>query len=144
MRKTVIAIVIVILLVSIIIPAYAANSKAVIIEPGIETNYNAISAAKAELYFSGTSAKYSGIANAVSNSYTIKIKLRLQKRIDGIWTSFTVDEAQGIGISGAKLSLTRSGCAKGTSYRSYLYVAVYDSNNNYVESAHSYSTVVVC
>ena len=72
--------------------------------------------------------------------YTAEVTVTLQRKSGSIWYDYA--NWSGSGSSPVVVSnSTSSSIPSGYQYRTYVYVEVYDSNNNYVESAEAWSSV---
>ena len=90
----------------------------------------------ASLNISGTTASCSGTAKTLISTDTIKMSMYLQKQTSTGWSNVASWYKEGTRL--VTLDKSRSGLSAGT-YRVLLYVTVYDSNGNFVESACVYS-----
>lgn len=104
-------------------------------EPVIE-EYIDLSRVAVSLQINGNTAQCSGSARSIISTDTIKMTMYLQKHTSTGWNSIRSWYKQGLRL--VTLDKNESGLSSGT-YRVYLYIEVYNSNANFVESAHAYS-----
>ena len=90
----------------------------------------------AVLGISEKTASCSGTAKTMVSTDTIKMTMYLQKQTSTGWSSVASWSTQGKRL--VTLDKSKSGLSAGT-YRVRLYIAVYDSNGTFVESANAYS-----
>ena len=132
MKKLVSIVFSVILLISIITPAYAEELDTPVEDPIIE-EYQGIRYITSDISISGSSATCYGVVDGRS-SYSYNMTVYLQKLSGSNWNSIASWSATGSGNLGVSLTKTKSGLTSGT-YRCKVYVSVYDSNGQFVESA---------
>ena len=94
----------------------------------------------AALEISGNTASCSGTAKTMVSTDTIKMTMYLQKQVSTGWSTAASWSKQGKKL--VTLDKSKSGLSAGT-YRVRLYIAVYDSNGTFVESANAYSKLKV-
>ncbi len=132
MKKLVSIVFSVILLISIITPAYAEELDTPVEDPIIE-EYQGIRQITSDISISGSSATCHGVVVGKS-SYSYSMTVYLQKLNGSTWSNIISWSATGSGNLGVSLTKTKSSLASGT-YRCKVCVSVYDSNNEFVESA---------
>lgn len=132
MKKLVSIVFSVILLISIITPAYAEELDTPVEDPIIE-EYQGIRYITSDISISGSSATCYGVVDGRS-SYSYSMTVYLQKLSGSNWNSIASWSATGSGNLGVSLTKTKNGLTSGT-YRCKVYVSVYDSNGQFVESA---------
>ena len=71
------------------------------------------------------------------DGYTAEVTVTLQKRVNNRWV--WVDSWAGSGSSPYVSYSTSSSVPSGYTYRTYVYVAVFDSSNNYIEHGEAWS-----
>lgn len=130
-----------VLIVLLILPSLrfaSADCNENRIDDPILVKFIGLSQATVAISASGNTAKCQGVARAKSNEYSLQVTMTLQRKSVLIWKSVTSWNGTGIGYIGVTLSESKSGLSVGT-YRTKLYVQVYDSDGNYVESTTVYS-----
>ena len=137
MKKLVICVLIVLLILPPLRFASADCNESQIDDPILE-RFIGLLQATAAISASGNTAKCQGVARAKSNEYSLQVTMTLQRKSFIVWKSVTSWNGTGIGYVGVTLSESESGVSAGT-YRTKLYVEVYDSGGNYVESTTVYS-----
>jgi hypothetical protein len=132
MKKLVSIVFSVILIFSVIAPAYAEDLETPVEDPIIE-EYQGIRYITADISISGSSATCYGVVDGRS-SYSYSMTVYLQKLSGSNWNSIASWSATGSGNLGVSLTKAKNGLTSGT-YRCKVYVSVYDSNGQFVESA---------
>ena len=137
-RKNLICLLLVLCVLSSIGTVFAAEPETPV-EPDPEEPFIGLISASGTLSISS-----SGIATCIGraslyNGYTAEVTVTLQRKIGAIWYDYT--NWSGSGSSPVVVSnSTSSSIPSGYKYRTYVYVEVYDSNNNYVENAEAWSS----
>ncbi len=132
MKKLVSILFSVVLIFSVIAPAYAEDLETPVEDPIIE-EYQGIRYITADISISVSSATCYGVVDGRS-SYSYSMTVYLQKLSGSNWNSITSWSASGSGNLGVSLTKTKNGLTSGT-YRCKVYVSVYDSNGQFIESA---------
>ncbi len=136
-KKNLICLLLVICMLSSAVTAFAADLEPPV-EPDPEEPFVGLASASGTL-----SINSSGIATCVGranlyNGYTAEVTVTLQRKIGGSWFDYT--SWSGSGSSPVVVNnSTSSSIPSGYKYRTYVYITVYDSNNNYVENAETWS-----
>ena len=102
-----------------------------------------LSEAKAGISINNKTATCTGLAKAQDSSFKINITMRLQQKSGTSWNTISTWTGTGSGLTGARLNKTKNSLSSGT-YRTSLYVSVFDCNNKFVESTtvNSASSIV--
>lgn len=136
-RKNLICMLLVFCLMSSMVTAFAADLEPPI-EPDPEEPFVGLSSAGGSL-----SINSSGIATCTGwaylyNGYTAEVNVTLQRKISGVWVGYTGWSGSGSSPVVVNNS-TSSSIPSGYKYRTYVYVTVYDSDDNIVETAETWS-----
>jgi len=144
MKKILTVFLVIMLFCCLTIPAYAVEPAAVVDPPTAEPCFQVLTVVSSGIDISAAkTAICTGIARGSSNSYTLKVTMNLQQKIDGSWTSIAFWKTTGTGPSGVSFSKIKQGLSSGI-YRTRVYVGVYDSSGNFVESTTVYSQNMSC
>jgi len=135
-RKTIISFVIVFCLLSSLLSAFATEVEPP--EPPIpEEPFVGLISTGGDLNISSSGiATCSGWAD-LYNGYTAEVTVTLQRRINNRWVKYA--SWTGSGSSPYVSQSTSSSIPSGYTYRTYVYVAVFDSSNNYIEHGEAWS-----
>lgn len=137
-RKTLICLLLVLCFLASMGTVFAAEPETPV-EPDPEEPYVGLRSA-----FGTLSISSSGIATCTGsaslyNGYTAEVTVTLQRKISGVWLGYT--SWSGSGSSPVVVSnSTSSSIPSGYKYRTYVYITVYDSNNDIVETADTWSS----
>ena len=135
MKKAVVFLLSFLLAVSFVSTAYAESAKESTYELQNAKYVNLLNVSTS-LDISGNTAYCSGFAKSIISTDTIKMTMYLQKQTSTGWSTVAIWYKQDTRL--VTLNKSKSGLSAGT-YRIHLYVTVYDSNGNFVESACVYS-----
>lgn len=134
MKKIIILVLALMFILASFTTSYAEGSDMTTYDLNIR--YVDLTRLSASLNISGTTATCSGTAKTLISTDTIKMSMYLQKQASTGWSSIASWYKEGTRL--VTLDKSKSGLSAGT-YRVLLYVTVYDSNGNFVESAYAYS-----
>ena len=134
MKKVIILVLALMFILASFTTSYAEGSDMTTYDLNIR--YVDLTRLSASLNISGTTASCSGTAKTLISTDTIKMSMYLQKQTSTGWSNVASWYKEGTRL--VTLDKSRSGLSAGT-YRVLLYVTVYDSNGNFVESACVYS-----
>ncbi len=135
MKKAIVILLSFLLAVSSFSAAYAENAKESTYELQ-NAKYVNLFNVSASLDISGNTAYCTGFAKSVFSTDTIKMTMYLQKQTSTGWSTVAIWYKQDTRL--VTLDKSKSGLSAGT-YRIRIYVTVYNSNGNFVESANAYS-----
>ncbi len=137
-RKKLICMLLALCLLSSMITAFAADLEYPA-DPEPEDPFVGLASASGTLTISS-----SGIATCIGraslyNGYTAEVNVTLQRKISGVWVGYTGWSGSGSSPVVVNNS-TSSSIPSGYKYRTYVFVTVYDSDNNFVETAEAWSS----
>ncbi len=141
MKKLISIVVITILLFSIIVPTYAEELEPPVDDPIFE-EFQGMRTVTASLEISGSIATCHSKLTGKS-SYSYFLTMSLQRQNGSSWSTVISWTGSGTGINGIDIIKTKSGLSSGT-YRCKVYVSVYDSNDQFIESTTVYSRSSSC
>lgn len=141
MKKLVSIVFSVILLFSVFAPAYAEDLETPVEDPIIE-EFQGMHSVIAILDLSGSNASCQGKLDG-KPSYSYSMTMSLQKQNGSSWSTVVSWSETGTGINGIDLTKVKNGVTCGT-YRCKVFVRVYDSNNQLVDSTTVYSGSSSC
>ncbi len=137
-RKNLICMLLVFCLLSSMITAFAADPEHPV-DPEPEEPYVGLISASGTLSINSSGiATCTGVAD-LYNGYTAEVTVTLQRKISGSWVPYTSWAGSGSSTVFVNRS-TSSSIPSGYKYRTYVYVIIYDSDDNYVESAEAWSS----
>lgn len=139
MKKAVVLILMFLLVLSSFSTVYA-DSNVIQVGGSYNTDYIDIYRISVSLNITGNTALCSGSAKSMISTDTIKMTMYLQKQTSTGWSNVASWYKQDIRL--VSLNKSKSGLSSGT-YRVFLYVEVFDSNGNYIESANAFSKLKI-
>lgn len=136
-RKNLICLLLVLCFLASMGTVFAAEPETPIEPDPLEPYVGLRSASGAISISSSGIATCTGTAN-LYNGYTAEVTVTLQRRIGSIWYDYA--NWSGSGSSPVVVSnSTSSSIPSGYKYRTYVYITVYDANDNIVETADTWS-----
>lgn len=134
MKRVIILLLALILILASFTTSYAEGSD--MTTDDLNIRYVDLTRLSASLSISGTTVSCSGTAKSLISTDTIMMTMYLQKMTSIGWVSVASWYKEGMRL--VTLDKKTSNLSAGT-YRVRLYVTVYDSSGNYIESANAYS-----